>query len=234
MKTVAGALILAVVLIVSGLVCLAEARVLRQAAAEQQRLATLRYADEEAEAGGPSLLNRLTLPFGTGQVVETQRASVTYWQARYEALTPLTGVTGDRQASDPNVLMIAANATFRASHPEAASSGRAAVEQLDGVMQAYGDVLRADPANVDAAYNYEFVARLRDVIAKGRPAPRARPASEIALSDDLPAGPTLHGRPGGPPPEVAMKDFKTFSPLQTDERGDLMEVGRQAVPRKRG
>ena len=31
-----------------------------------------------------------------------------------------------------------------------------------------------------------------------------------------------------------MKDFKTVSPLENDERGEQIEVGRRPVQRKRG
>jgi hypothetical protein len=31
-----------------------------------------------------------------------------------------------------------------------------------------------------------------------------------------------------------MKDFKTYQPLQDDERGELIQVGRQPVTRRKG
>ena len=74
------------------------------------------------------------------------------------------------------MLLLAANAAFRASAPQGADR-RDAVERLDGVIRAYAEVLRKDPSDADAAYNYEYVVRLRDTLAKA-PAPqeRARPA----------------------------------------------------------
>src|SRR5262245_37809873 len=110
MKSVAGALILAVVIFAAGLVAFGASRVLRQLAADQQRMATLHYVDEEGGGQAPgSLMSRFSLPFASSDEVERQRTSGAYWQARYEALTPLTGSTGERQASDPSVLLIAAN-----------------------------------------------------------------------------------------------------------------------------
>lgn len=234
MRTVAGAFIIAIVLFLVGAVCLSEARVMRRLAADQQRLSTLQYDDDEGAGSETRLVDRLRWPFASAASVKTQRAALNYWKARYELLTPLTGATGDAPASDPDLLLMAANATFRASTPEAGNT-RASIDRLDSVMQAYGDVLRADPDNIDAAYNYEYVARVRDALAKGRlPGRGGRDGNTGALSGDLPAGPTLHGRPGGPPPDVPMSGFKTFSPLQKDERGDLMQMERTRVPRGRG
>jgi hypothetical protein len=180
-----------------------------------------------------TLVGRLSLPSSSTEAVETQRATTNYWQARYQELTPLTGATGDRSTTDPDMLLIAANAAFRASFPDAGNS-KATVDQLNGVMQAYGDVLRADPNNLDAAYNYEYVARFRDALARGRPLARGgKDPKNVELSGDLPAGPTLHGRPGGPPPESS-GEFKTYMPMQGDERGEQIEVGRKPVPRRRG
>jgi hypothetical protein len=230
MKSAAGAFILAIVLIVAGVVALGEARLMRQLAFDQQRLATLHY-DDDSSVETTSVIGRL--PFSSSASIETQRVAASYWQARYEALTPLTGSGGERQAADPQILLIAANASFRASRPETSDNTRIAVERLDGVMQAYGDVLRADPGSVDAAYNYEFVFKLRDAFAKGKP-PRPRDTKAEIVSADLPVGPTMHGRPGGPPPEVPMADFKTFAPMATDERGELMETSRTGIGRKKG
>lgn len=231
MKTAAGVLIIAIVLVAAGIIGLSQAQSMRQLVNDQQRLATLHYTNEAAAGAGAMnvLLSRVSLPFISSGAADNEKATMNYWQARYETLAPLAGGTsGQGKTNDPNVLLIAANAAFRATHQE---DGKAAVGQLDAVMQSYGDVLRADPNNLDASYNYEYVARLRDAIAKGKPPKKEQ---TVALSTDLPVGPTLHGRPGGPPPEVAMKDFKTVSPLENDERGEQIEVGRRPVQRKRG
>ena len=123
-----------------------------------------------------TLLSRVSLPFMLKGAADNEKATMNYWQARYEALAPLAASSGQQKSTDPNVLLIAANAAFRATHQE---DGKAAVGQLDAVMQSYGDVLRADPNNLDASYNYEHVARLRDAIAKGKPPKRSE---TIALS----------------------------------------------------
>ncbi len=233
MRTIAGALILAAVLVAAGAFTLRESRLVTRLAGEQQRLATLQYdagaddPDAAADAGGLGL----SLPFSSAASSEVQRAEFDYWRARYERLTPLAGANGEASSANPQVLLIAANAMFRASAPDPDDT-RASVERLDRVLEAYGDVLRADPANMEAAYNYEYVSRARDQLARGRYTVRAPRAA--SASDDLPSGPTVHGRPGNPPPEVPTDSFKTFSPLQQDERGELMRLDRTRAPRGRG
>jgi hypothetical protein len=230
MRTLAGGLIAGVVLIVAGMLALGEARRVERLGDQKQRIATLQYGVDEADTDSGSLVDRLALPSSSAPEAEHQRAEFDYWRARYEALTPLTGSTGDAPSTDPALLMIAANAMFRAAAPDTPT--RAAVDKLDMVIEAYGDALRADPANVDASYNYEYVSRLRETLAKGKPLPR--PRRGVPLSEDLPVGPTVHGRPGGPPDDTGMDAFKTFVPLQNDERGELMNRERERVSRGKG
>ena len=64
-------------------------------------------------------------------------------------------------------MFIAANAAFRASMADPADR-TTTVDRLDRVLQAYTDVMRTDPDNADAAYNYEYVSRFRDTVAKSK------------------------------------------------------------------
>jgi hypothetical protein len=79
--------------------------------------------------------------------------------------------------------------------------------------------------------------KLRDQVAKG-PQKGAKDASKTPppppdISVDLPAGPTIHGRPGGPPEGESMSDFKTVTPMRYDEREEQMDPGRgQKLQRK--
>jgi len=112
------------------------------------------------------------------------------------------------------------------------------VQQLDGVLRAYAFVLKAGPQHADAAYNYEFVARVRDRVASTAQAVAPKPARgehdhrQTAMapeapsspvlsafaSGDLPTGPTVHGRPGGPPPSVKGEDFQIKAPMDFGDR----------------
>ena len=75
------------------------------------------------------------------------------------------------------------------------------------------------------------MVKLRDQIAKG-PQRGARDAKKGPVvppdeSVDLPTGPTIHGRPGGPPEGESMSDFKTVTPMRYDEREEQMDPGRR-------
>ena len=96
-------------------------------------------------------------------------------------------------------------------------------------------MLRRDPSLTDAAYNYEFVTRLRDTLAKApRALPKKPPAKVDLVSVDLPTGATVHGHPGGPPEGTDMSDFKTITPMRYDEREEQMDPGRGKDLRRKG
>jgi hypothetical protein len=239
MKSAFAGLLIAVLLFAAGAVSWSQARATRRLAGAHQRLATLHYDLDDESEGAATVLNRLPWPAGTVRDdVQRHRAIVTYWLSRYESLTDMISGTGGPAPTDPALLLVAANAAFRASAPQSVDR-RSAIERLDGVIQAYADVLRKDPTNADAAFNYEFVARLRDVLAKAPPPGRAardRKATPKAedVSVDLPSGPTVHGRPGGPPEGTAMSDFKTITPMRYDEREEQTDPGRGNKIRRRG
>jgi len=153
------------------------------------------------------------------------------------AALPSAGGNASAVTNDPQILLVAANAAFRAS--QANTSDRpATIERLDNVIQAYADALRRAPDMADASYNYEYVSRFRDAFARSKPPARGatagKPVLPIAdLSVDLPAGPTIHGAPGGPPPSSSMERFKTITPLKFDER-EQGDPGRGAPARRKG
>ncbi len=239
MKRAAGGLILAVVLFVGGAASWREARQTRQLAAAHERLATLHYDADVGLRSGAGLLNRLPWPIGSGgDDTERYRATVAYWLSRYTALTDMLSATGAPAPNDPEVLLVAANAAFRSSSPQSPDR-KAAVDRLDGVLQAYADVLRKAPALADAAFNYEVVAKLRDAVARAATNPRAPRDKKAAprpesVSVDLPSGPTIHGHPGAPPEGTDMSSFKTVTPMRYDEREDQTDPGRGKEFRRKG
>lgn len=239
MKSIAGGLLLALVLIGAGMVCLAESTHTQDVADAHLRLATLQYSRAGAVESAPTPLTRLPPPLGLGDRSEPRRqAAVSYWLARYSDLTDTSGLTTGAATEDPELLLLAANSSFRTSAPQSTDK-KAVVLRLDSVIQAYADVLRKDGSLVDAAYNYEFVTRLRDNLAKApvRGARDARAQAEAPppdLSVDLPTGPTIHGRPGGPPDDTPMSDFKTITPMKYDEREEQTEPGLGQKIRRKG
>lgn len=235
MKTIAGGLILAALLFAGGTLALRESRHVSRLADAQRNLSTLRYVDDADLGAESTLINRLPAPIGLGEGVETRHAAtVNYWLARYTALTDMAAPGSGPAIQDAQVLFLAANAAFRTSAPQSEDK-KGVVSRLDAVVQAYADVMRRDPNMSDAAFNYEYVVHLRDQIAKGprglKPSPKK--AERPDESVDLPVGPTIHGRPGGPPESESMSDFKTVTPMRYDEREEQMDPGKgQKIQRK--
>ncbi|MDR1990022.1 MAG: hypothetical protein LBQ09_07310 [Acidobacteriaceae bacterium] len=235
MKSVAGGLIAAIVLFVVGAVAWNEAKMTRRLASAHERLSTLHYDLHDDLDDSNVLLAKLPVNMqSTSTDIAQYRASVSYWRAQYPTLTEM--ISGSKQMpTDAQLLFVAANASFRDAAPQMQESQKVATDSLDRVIQSYAEVLRKDPHYTDAAYNYEYVTRLRDNLAKG-PAPSARNAKDKKeppkkpenVSVDLPAGPTIHGRPGGPPDDSDMSDFKTISPMRYDEREEQNDPGRGA------
>jgi hypothetical protein len=237
MKSMVGGTILAVLLFVVAAACWTEAQVTRRVADAHRRLATLHYDAEDDIDGAVTVFNRLPWPGGEGASdVRRHRATVSYWMVRYDSLAELPLATGQQAVTDPSLLLVGANAAFRNSAPQEGDR-KAAVERLDAVIQQYAEVLRKEPNAADAAYNYEFVSKMRDTLAKApaKASPRdKKPAKTELVSVDLPTGPTVHGRPGAPPEGTPMSDFKTISPMRYDEREEQMDPGRGKEIKRKG
>lgn len=241
MKSAFAGTLAAVVLFGAAAACWAQARMARNVAEAHRRLATLHYDADDGLDDERSMWDRLPWPSGTSNAdIARQRATVNYWRTQYQSLQDLTNASGAQALTDPQMLLVAANASFRSAATGFADR-KGSVARLDNVIQSYADVLRRDPDAVDAAYNYEFVSRLRDAMAKA-PATRAGrqtvevapPARPAPITVDLPAGPTIHGNPGGPPEGTNMSDFKTLSPMRYDEREEQMDPGKGKRIQRKG
>lgn len=135
-----------------------------------------------------------------------------YWQRRFADLVRTRG-----GGPDPEVMFTAANAAYRLARQDGGVGAEAAA-RLDPVLEAYDAVLKAAPGHANAAWNFEFVARARDVVARTRPAARGRAAPETpGVADPSPAL-SIHGVPGAPPPEVKAEDFETIAPMDFGDR----------------
>ena len=148
--------------------------------------------------------------------IRIAKARVAYWLGRYGAVAADT----DSGNADADILLAAANAAFREAQRDPAT-GPAAVQKLDGVLQAYASALKAAPGNTDASYNYEFVARARDQVArsqgKGANLGPITPATP-RRGGDLPLGATIHGGPGAPPPDAKMEELQMIAPMEYGDR----------------
>jgi hypothetical protein len=199
-------------------------------ASRHERIATFRDGASDDSHGGRAWSSVLQTTLDSASVHEP--AARDYWHGRYDALTSSSTA---REHDDAASLLIAANATFRQVQREA--GGRLlTVDELDRALQAYAGVLKNGGFERDAAWNYEYIARLRDNAAKEKPArqpgrasgspgptvegARAGAAQRPARQDTsgLPAGPTIHGRPGTHPPSTKGEEFEVITPMDYGDR----------------
>jgi hypothetical protein len=155
--------------------------------------------------------------------IRTRRATLRYWQGEYAALAP----EGDPVAAVPvenvGLQMVVANSLFRARHAEA-KDREAMLAALNTGMGGYLTVLKNSPRREDAAFNYEYLQRLRDEVEKAR-----GKAPLPVLEQDGPLG----RRGGDDTPPGRKTDFKTLVPLEVQEI-DKANAGKGLKIQKKG
>jgi len=215
-KTVITRMLIALVLFAAAWLSWSEARLAGRVADARQQMATLQFQIDDSLAPAASVSDYLP---GEQESLSSDirriRARVAYWIGGYAEVIEDKG-----QELDPEVLVTVANAAFRTAERDSAVPQAQQVQQLDGVLQAYAAVLKASPRHADAAYNYEYVSRVRDQVASrvAGKTPPARVAAARRTSGDLPEGNTIHGRPGGPPPEAKAEEFQVIAPMEYGDR----------------
>jgi hypothetical protein len=234
--------IAAALLLGAGWVCWTAAQLQARLTEANRQVLMLRYSGSLGEYDDieQSLGHVGRLPTTMLADLHEQRATAQYWDSLYGALSLARDASGEPIESDPDVLFLAANAAYRAGQ-RADADRVATVRALDAAIAGYAEVIKKSPAHVDAAYNFEYAVRERDAVARSREVPRAKPdgrskppaagqtssTGERAVGpNDLPAGPTIDGHPGGPPADTDMKQFKVLAPMRPDER--------EATPDKAG
>lgn len=256
MKSVVGPLLAAIIFAVLGGAFWLAGKTETRLADVHKQLAMLHYADAEAQGVDveESLGVERRVPI-IGRAAETDvrdaRANAGYWRTDYAAIAPQKDANGVITEKNPSILFLTANAAFRTS--QTATDRNEAVRRLDNVVKSYSEVLRAEAAGcadagttaqdcrtraMDAAYNYEYAIRARETMARARPAAAPKSAAHAQakanVDDDLPAGPTLHGHPGGPPPAVEMNQFKIVIPKRGEERKDAPDAGKGGQKIRKG
>ena len=218
MKTTFLRMLIAAVFAAFAWLSWSESRLAARVADAKQDLATFNH--ENLDALTPARAISDYLPGDRRRLsdeIRIVKARVAYWLGRYTTVAADT----DSGAADADILLAAANAAFRDNQRDPAA-GPAAVQKLDGVLQAYASALKATGSlSPDAAYNYEFVARLRDQVARSQgKAARIGPITPETPrhGGDLPLGATIHGGPGAPPPDAKMEELKMIAPMEYGDR----------------
>ena len=224
LKYLATALILAAI----AAAVAAAGRMDRRVAGAQQQIAT--FAFDDAEAAYTELERSLDVAgavpwlFGATRAdVVTRRAALRYWRGDHAGL--LADYAG---ASSPDVTgnlplqFVLANAAARAAlDPEA--DREQVLRALDSAIDVYLGVLQESPGHLDAAYNYEYLLRLRADLASGAemPAPRR----------------SQHGQEGEAPEDGELEEIEIYVPVQRDVDPEMDEsptLGAGERIRKRG
>ena len=234
MKGVAGLLLGAVVLGLIGAAFLGAGLFEREMAQAQRDLATLNYdAPETAYDHAERYFEYGSrVPWiGNGPLndVRAKKAAVRYWEHRYAMIVPSQADPVNAIAPDNVELqLIVANAVYRSGQAQARDK-QEVLQALNESMGSYLTVLKNAPRNEDAAYNYEYLVRLRDEISKGK--------QPLTLASDEVDQSSPHGREGSPPPGTKTANFKLHVPLDSKEQEKEKtgeEAGKQGAKQRKG
>jgi hypothetical protein len=237
MKSTLTPLILAFLLLAAGSVCWTLGQAQDRIARASTEVATMEFgAVEPLSPGNPDNDNGMNADGLEGSLgyaarvpvigtditrdAKDARTTAAYWLGRYDALALERDAGGAPVERDPQALLLAANAGYRASRLDTADR-QTALQRLESIIRNYGDVLKSGAQNNvlgDAAYNYEFAVRRRDALERAR-------ANAPPAADDREPPPAIHGRPGGPPKDTDAKKFKIVVPKRSDERNTDPEGG---------
>jgi hypothetical protein len=206
----------------------------RLAEAEKQ-VVTLHYGAPMEEYSNIEHSARFTrgLPWVADvlQEARTLRSLSEYWQGKYDQLDLPRDSSGSLVEKDPAILFVAANAAYRSA---SFKPGDPETEkQLNQISESYAEVLKLDPQDANAAYNYEFVARVRETLAKASEAKKSLKAATASASNGKRPIVTINGRQGAPP-ESNVVPFKTVVPNNGDERKQDEEAGKGVKKVRKG
>lgn len=227
-KGIASYLLGAVALALLGGVCLGAGLLDREIARTEQNVAAQKYDNPEAfDTAERYFEYGSRLPWvGSGPLndVRARKAALRYWQRQYSLLIPQQGDPIGAVAPDNHPLqLIVANAVYRRSQAQA-KDRVSTLRALDAPINAYLSVLKNAERHEAAAYNYEYLVRLREDVDKGRRAPELTEPAE-----DGPAG-----RKGGPPPQSNQQKFKILVPLEPGELDKATEPGKGTPIERKG
>jgi hypothetical protein len=210
-----GQAVIAIILVAAGAILWRSSEHERRLAAAERDLVTLKYDDAAAAAAQPGGRLAAMLPMSTtGADAKALASTAGYWRGDYDAAI-----------ENPDAKLLAANAQYRKLR-EQGGSWQAVVGRMDNVVKLYAEIIRENPNNAEAVFNYEYVVRLRAVFAA-----RKQPVPPI---DGHSAGLTIHGFAGAPPEQSDMKKFKMIVPMRPDERLEAEKAGKGTTKVRKG
>jgi hypothetical protein len=231
MKTVVRHLFTAVFLALVGITLFAGAIIQRQVAEGQRHVATLdlNRAAQVLDALSEQLRFTEPIPWllrDTRREIESRRAAVRYWRREYGALVTAYPDVGEPGIRENRTLQLTlANAYVRNGEATANGDRLVLLGELDRAINVHLQVLQNTDGDRHAAFNYEYLIRLRNNLAGG-----------AEIQDRGPRTPL--GRPGNTE-EMDMEDInemKVYVPtdLLDREASDEPTLGSDAPLRRRG
>lgn len=229
MKSVTAYLIAAGIFAGAGVVGLTAARLERALADAQEQTTTQQYglARQSLEAADGYLRYAQWVPRVGGDTVREVRArqaALQYWQGDFAGVLPAQAApVAAVDESNVELQLVVANAAFRTGL-SGVTERAAALQALNEIANGYLTVLKNNTWHEEAAYNYEYVIRLRDEVAKGR----RLPSEQLQQGMDF-------GESGAPSDATSTKGFQIYVPLQGDEKSpEGGDAGRATEKARKG
>jgi hypothetical protein len=230
MRSTIGVALAAIMLALFGFAFLGVARLEGRMADAGQRLSTLQYGPAhesltEAEQHANQARFVPWLGSDARQEIRARQAAVQYWQRQYDAVLP-AGAEPVAAVDEENVelQLVVANSAFRV-HQTEFKDKQSTIKALEETAAGYLTVLKNNTWHPDAAFNYEYIIRLRDAAAKGSQPPP--PQKNEEESDN--------GESGAPTPATSQEGFQIYIPLEQGEKNPTGgEAGKASAKERKG
>jgi hypothetical protein len=230
MRSTIGFAIAAILLALFGFAFQGVARLEGHMADAGQRLSTLQYgaAQQSLTEAEPYANQARFVPWlgsDARQEIRARQAAVQYWQRQYDAILP-AGAEPVAAVDEENVelQLVVANSAFRVHRTELKDK-QSTIKALEETAAGYLTVLKNNTWHPDAAFNYEYIIRLRDAAAKGSQPPP--PQKNEEESDN--------GESGAPTPATSQEGFQIYIPLEQGEKNPTGgEAGKSSAKERKG
>ena len=230
MRSTIGFAIAALVLGLFGFAFLGVARLEGQMADAGDRLSTLQYAAaQESLTQADQYANHARFVPWLGsdarQEIRARQAAVQYWQRHYDAILPAAAEpVAAVDETNVELQLVVANSAYRV-HQTEFKDKQSTVQALEETAAGYLTVLKNNTWHPDAAFNYEYIIRLRDAAAKGSQPPP--PQKNEEESDN--------GESGAPTPATSQEGFQIYIPLEQGEKNPTGgEAGKASAKERKG
>src|SRR5688572_17217637 len=192
MRTFIAFVVVSLALVAFGYASLGVARLEGHMADAQQQLSTLQYDAAKASLAEAEQYSDHArwVPFlgrDERQEIRARNAALEYWKKDYDELVPAqaepVAAVGD---DNVELQLVVANAAYRLGQGRS-KDRTATMKALEEAAAGYLTVLKNNTWHTDAAFNYEYIVRLRDELAKGKQPPQP-PKDQTEESDNGESG----------------------------------------------